>query len=389
MPYQRPSLSTLRAQAAADITSNVQGADGLLRFANLTVLGTVLAGLTHEQFGYLDYISKQSNPFTATDVYLEAWAALKDVFREPATAATGTATFPGAPGTVLPSGTAFARGDGYTYVTTAAGTVSGGGTVTVSAQAVLPGVDPVNYPGGGGGAGNMSAGTVVTLTIAVPGIQSNGSAATIFTGGADIEQDSALRSRMLQAYQNVPMGGAVGDYVRWALGVPGVTRAWCLPNGFGTGTVVVYPMLDQSESAHNGFPQGTNGISQYDTFPNGTPRGTVATGDQLNIANQVYAEQPVTALVYWCAPASNVINFTFSGIGTPSAATQLLIQAAINYVFLTQGSPIAGTSVDLSSIETAIGAIAGTQGFVINSPTGNIPNVTGQLPVLGTITYNP
>jgi uncharacterized phage protein gp47/JayE len=389
MPYQRPTLSTLRSQAAADINSNIEGGDGLLRFANLFVLGTVLAGLTHEQFGYLDWIALQANPFTATDVYLEAWAALKSIFREPATAATGTATFQGTVGYSLPSGSKFTRGDGYTYVTTAAGTVGAGGTVTVPAVAVLPGVDPVNYPGGGGAAGNTAAGTVVTLTVSVPGIQSTGTVATAFTGGADIELDGSLRTRMLQAYQNTPMGGAASDYVRWALAVPGVTRAWVSRNGFGTGTVVLYVMLDQAESGNNGFPVGTNGISANDTFPSGAPRGTVATGDQLNIANQIFVEQPVTALVYVCGPSPNAINFTMSGIGTPPLATQVAIQAAIGYVFLEQGSPIAGGKVYLSDIETAISAISGTEGFVINSPTGNIPNVAGELPVLGTITYNP
>jgi uncharacterized phage protein gp47/JayE len=44
--------------------------------------------------------------------------------------------------------------------------------------------------------------------------------------------------------------------------VPGVTRAWCAPNGFGSGTVVVYTMWDSAEAAHNGFPQGTDGVSQ-------------------------------------------------------------------------------------------------------------------------------
>ncbi|QAU23473.1 hypothetical protein EO087_05320 [Dyella sp. M7H15-1] len=142
-------------------------------------------------------------------------------------------------------------------------------------------------------------------------------------------------------------------------------------------------------AGHHGFPVGTHGISQYDTFPNGSLRGIAATGDQLTIANQIFPVQPVTALVYVCGPSPNAIDFTFSGMGTPSAVVQLAIQAAIHYEFLTQGEPIAGSSVDLSDIETAIAGISGTAGFVINVPTGNIVNVTGELPTLGTITYHP
>ena len=388
MPFSRPTLSDLRAQVAADIASGVPGADALLRFSNLNVVGTVQAGLSHLHFGYLDWISKQSNPYTATDEFLEAWAALKKIYRDPATAATGTVTFSGAAGTLLPSGTLLARGDGYAYQTTADGTVSGGGSVTVPAEAVLSPIDPVTNPTGNGAAGNTAAGTVITLATAVSGIQSSGIAATAFTGGADVELDDALRTRMLQAYQNVPSGGTTGDYVRWALAVPGITRAWCIPNGFGNGTVVVYAMLDASESGNNGFPVGTNGVSQYDKGYGGFPRGAVATGDQLTLADGIIPYQPVTALVYGVAPNPNTINFSITGLGTPSSVTKGLIAAAISSVLYDQGVPISGTSIALSAIESAIAAIAGTEGFVITSPTGNITNSNGELPILGTVTYS-
>lgn len=392
MPFSRPQLKTLLQQAAADISSGVQGTDGLLRFSNLNLLGKTVAGLANEQYGYLDYIALQTNPYTATDEFLEAWAALKNIFRKPANAATGTATFQGTSGYTIPAGTLLVRGDGYTYVTLAAGTVSTGGTVTVTAMAVLPPIDPVNNPTGSGAIGNTPAGTILTLQAPIQGIQSSGTAATAFTGGADVELDGALRTRMLLAYQTPPQGGAYSDYPQWALAVPGITRAWCSPNGFGVGTVCVYIMLDLSEAANDGFPQGTNGISPYDVFPSGTPRGTVATGDQLTAANGIYDEQPVTALVYAVAPVANPINFTITGLGTPSSATQEAIASAIDAIFLANGSPTPNAQnqpefVDIDLIWSAVAAISGTEGFVITSPSGNIPNVVGELPTRGTVAY--
>lgn len=388
MPYNRPTLSDLRTQVSSDISANILGADGLLRFSNLAVLGAILAGLTYLEYGYLDWISLQATPYTATGEYLEAWAALKGVYREPATAATGTATFNGTAGMDLPLGTLLARSDGYTYATTADGTVGGSGTVTVPAEAVLAPIDPVNNPTGNGAAGNGPAGTPLTLETAINGIASTGAAATAFTGGADVETDDSLRHRMLLAYQNPPQGGAASDYIEWALAVPGVTRAWVAPNGFGVGTVVVYIMLDTTEAANGGFPVGTDGVSQYDPGPQGVPRGTVATGDQLTVADVLIDEQPVTALVYICGPKPNAVHFTISGLGTPpSTSLQTAIAQAITSVMFEQGAPIGGTFVDLSSINAAIAAIAGTTGFVITQPTANIPNLTGELPVLGTVTY--
>jgi uncharacterized phage protein gp47/JayE len=239
-----------------------------------------------------------------------------------------------------------------------------------------------------GAFGNCAVGTVMTLGTSIAGISSTGSVTAAFTGGADIEQDDSLRSRMLFAYQNPPQGGAVADYVTWAGEVSGVTRAWCNPNGFGAGTVVVYAMLDSAEAANGGFPVGTNGVAASES------RGIVAAGDQLTIANYIYPLRPATALAYVCAPNKLTVNFAISGTASFSAATKALIQSAISGVFVMYGSPISSTAgqngaVALSYIESAIAAISGTAGFVITSPTANIQGTTGQLPVLGTITWNP
>ena len=373
MPFARKTLTELRADVAQDIAAALQGADALLRFSVLKILGTVQAGLAHLHYGYLDWIAQQAVPFTATDEFLEGWAALRSVYREAATSATGTVTFPGVVGTALPVGTPIVRGDGVAYTTTAAGVVGAGGTVTVAAAA-----DP-DPTGLTGAFGNTDAGTVMTLGSAVAGVQSNGTAATAFTGGADLETDDSLRTRMLDAYQATPHGGAQADYINWALAVPGVTRAWCAPNGNGDGTVVVYFMMDVSESAHGGFPQGTNGVATNET------RAAPATGDQLTVANALFPLRPVTALVYAVAPIQNVVNFTISGLAGSSATTQAAISAAISDVFLRDGEP--GGTIDLSSIESEIAAIALTQGFVITIPAGNIVCPAGSLPVLGVVTY--
>jgi len=386
MPYSRPTLTQQRALVAADISGSLPGSDALLRFSSLNILGTVLAGLAQEQYGYTDWVSLQANPFTATDEFLEAWAALKNVFREAATqaglAVPGQVTFPGSNGTSLPIGTPLVRGDGVGFTTTSAGVWSGS-SVTVNAVA---NADPTGLTGA---FGNCAVGTVMTLGTAIAGITSTGSVTTAFTGGADVEQDESLRSRMLQAYQNVPQGGAQKDYVTWALQVNGVTRAWCNPNGFGAGTIVVYPMLDVTEAANNGFPQGVSGVATLET--RGTP---TATGDQLNVANWIYPLRPATALVYVYAPSQQVVNFSITGTGSFSAATKALIASAIAGIFVLYGSPlstVAGQNgvIDMSYINSAIAAISGTQGFVVTVPNGNIVGTTGQLPVLGTINWLP
>ncbi|WP_244195494.1 baseplate J/gp47 family protein [Caballeronia arationis] len=359
----------MKAQVAADVQANLSGVSALLRYSVLRVITVVQAGLAYLHYGYLDWIAKQAVPWTATDEYLVGWGALKNVYQKPATAASGTATYTGTPGKTISAASTVVRGDGRTYSVQASVTVAGTGIATVSLVDLAAGA-----------AGNCDIGTALSLGTAITGIQSTGTASTAFTGGADVETTEAFQARVIAAYQASPQGGDQDDYVTWATAISGVSRAWCTPNGFGAGTVVVYFMMDEAESAHAGFPQGTNGVAT-----NEARTAAKATGDQLIVANAIYAVQPVTAMVYACAPVANPINFTISGLASASSATKAAVSAAISDVFLRKGAP--GGTVDISDVNSGIAAVAGTSGFVITSPTGNITSATGYLPTLGTVIY--
>jgi len=267
-----------------------------------------------------------------------------------------------------------ARSDSVTFTTQDTATVGAGGMVTVTVLADAAGE-----------AGNTPIGSLMTLGVAVDGIQSTGAVTAVITGGADQELDESLFNRMLDAYQATANGGSKSDYVTWAEAIPGVTRAWSRPNGFGVGTVVLYAMLDDANSAYGGFPQGQNGMSQKD---NRAALDSIATGDQLNIADTVFDQQPATAMIYACSPLANPINFTITGLTDASTDLRADIAAAITEVFLEQGDPTTDNpAVALSDIESSIAAISGTKGFVITYPAGNIANTIGHLPTLGVITY--
>ena len=371
MPFTRLVLSKIKSQIAADIQSALPGTDPLLRFSNLGITGSALANMVNSLYGYLDWISRQAVPFTSTEEFLYAWGALKNVIPLPAVSASnGKVTFTGQVGAIIPDQSIMSRGDGSTFTTQGQGTIGAGGTVAVSSTADIAGAD-----------GNTAIGSTMTLGIAISGINSSGSVTTTFSNGVDTETETAFRTRMLQVYQNPPQGGAQSDYETWAMQFAGVTRAWCKPSGMGVGSAVVYIMMDVTELAFNGFPQGTNGVATLET------RAAAATGDQLLVANHIYPLRPVTALVYVCAPAAQSVNFTISGLSTATVSTKALISDAIKNVFVQYGTPLVGV-VDLSYIEAAIAAIPSTEGFVITAPSGNIATTIGNIPTLGTITYS-
>lgn len=350
-----------------DITSSdLPNADGFLRRAVLRVLAWVQAGMAYLHYGYLDWIARQGVPFTCDSEFLGAWAGLKAVTRKPATAATGTWSGTGTNGTVLPSATPLQRSDGFTYTTTASATVSGG-VISAPFQAMAAGAS-----------GNTHSGTPMTLGTVIAGINGAGTASGNVIGGADQETDSALRTRMLQAYAAPPQGGDQTDYVEWALQVPGVTRAWCNPLGAGPGTVIVYTMFDIAELAYNGFPQGSNGVATAET------RASAATGDQLAVANYIYPLRPVTALVYSNAPAPQTLNFTVGGILSGQHAA---VTAALTALLVQRGSPLADTAIDQSDVDEAISAVVGTTQFRVTAPSFPQTPTLGNLFVLGTITF--
>ncbi len=377
MPFPRQTLSQLRAAVAADMAAELPGVDALLRYSNLGIVGTVQAGLANGMMGYLDWIALQSTPFTATDEYLEGWAAYKGVIRKPAAPATGTLTFAAASGTV-PIGTPINRTDGVAYASMSEA-IAVDGTVTVPVAAAVA-----------GSAGNCDAGTFFVLGAGVSGVNNGGSAAAAISGGVDIETDAELRSRMLIAFSAPAQGGSITDYANWALAVPGVTRAWIKPAAKGPGTLSILFMMDDAENAHAGFPQGTNGVSTYET------RDTVATGDQLAVADHVFGLQSVTALVYAVAPVPNTVTLTVAGLGGASTALQAAVNSAVSAALLSEGVP--GGVTNVSAIEAAIAAVPGTGGFVITAITcsagtitpgaaGNITSDDGALPVLGGIAW--
>lgn len=369
MPYARPTLSGLQETVASDIAASLKGSDALLRFSNLGITGRAQAGLANMHYGYLDWIAKQAVPFTCTDEFLEGWAALKGVFRLPPTSAAGVVTLNGAAGKSIPKGAGLARSDGVAFIATSAAVVAADGTVSVPVSAVA---DPAGLAGA---FGNTPVGAAMTLSQSIAGIQSTGAVSVEIKGGADLEGSDNLRSRMLAAYQQAPQGGGQTDYESWAKAVSGVTRAWCVANGFGLGTVVIFAMFDDVRAATGGFPLGTDGVAAAEK------RGIAANGDQLAVANALYGVQAAVGLVYAAAPIARPVDLTIQGL---PATLQAAVTAAVAGTLLTQGRP--GGTIPFGALWSAIATAVNGNAFTV-TPTADIVCDFGQLPVVGAISF--
>lgn len=381
MPFKRPELTELRRQNRQFLSSELSDTGQLMRFSNMGVLADVDAGMAHLHFAYLDYIARQATPYTSTDEYLAAWAALKTVYRKSAAAAhTDRYRIRGVSGSRVPAGAILNRADGYQYRLDSDGVVGDDGYGYVAITAKLP--DPAVDITGGGAKGNAPSGTVLTLDVSVAGVDVQGTVTDPLTGGADIEDEDIFRRRMLQAYQNPSEGGGDNDYIAWALAVSGVTRAWVKRRIMGPGTVGVYIMCDGDDRTNNGLPVGTDGISAMEDW--GT---TKATGDQGRVADAIFEVQPATALVWVCAPQKLPVDFTISGIAAAGKTTRKAIEEAISGVIFENGSPDGKGQILISELQYALSSIPDAAGYVMLKPDQNIHNQPGKIPVVGKVEY--
>lgn len=352
MPYSTPDYQAIRAAILRDIANQLPSANVALDgdyALRANAHGAAVEGLYQHQ----QWLARQIFPDTADADQLERHASLRGLSRNQATFAAGTITFSGTAGSAIPVGTEARTNGGIAFITTAGGTLSGGGTATVAAQAVASGA-----------AGNQTAATPLTLTAAPAGVQSAAAIGTM-TGGADLESDAALLARLLFVLRNPPCGGAAHDYTTWAMDVDGVSAAYVVPSRRGLGTVDVVIMTA------GGIP--------------GAPL-VASVQAALNTA------RPVTADVLVLAPTPVTVNVAAvltlaSGYTLAAVGAQLTANLVVYFASLAPGQ-----TAYLNRIRAVISDTAGVVDFNLTAPVANsaalLDATHSELAVLGTSTWS-
>lgn len=348
MAFIRPTLSELIVRIKNAITSRLTFDQ--LRRSDAEVYGKVMAGVSHELHGHLQFISDQVIYDTASAEYLDRWASIYlDVPRKPAAAAVGNITLTGNNGVVIPENTLLISIGGIEYSTdTEVVIVAGTATVAVIAET-------------GGLNTSLEVGSILSLVTPISGLNSTAIvAAGGIVGGADIESDSSLRSRLLTRIQKPPQGGAAFDYIAWALEVPGVTRAWVYPQELGASKVTVRFVRDDDASL---IPDA---------------------GEVTAVQDYIDARRPVTADLTVVAPVAVEVDFTIDVI-PDTTDVRAAVEAELLDLIKREGEP--GATLLLSHIREAISTAAGEFNYTMSTPSADVTHTTGQIPVMGTITW--
>ncbi len=301
--------------------------------SNIQALSFVQAVGLHGAYRYLrDFIARQAIPNKAVGEFLDGWLETYGMQRKPAAAAQGPATGTGVTGALLAAGT-LVQGAAGTQYRVSADVVVAAGVFSAQVVALVAGA-----------AGNAPGSTALSLVSPVAGIDSGWVAdvASGLSGGADQELDADAVYRLTQRLSSEPMGGSPADYARWALQVPGITRAWGVRNPGGATTAGVLIMAD----------------ANVDGLPTPTQRAMV-----LDYIRDPRRGPPDELFVI--IPSPVIVNIALN-LSPDTAAIRAGVSAAIKDLFFREAVP--GGSIPHSHLSEAISLVVGEYNHTISGP---------------------
>ena len=359
MPWSTLTLRETR-KLTRDYVLSQLGAKAMIPNSVLRIMSDAMAGLAHLTLLYLDWLAKQLMPDTAEQEWLDRhgqiWLVNADgsTGRKAATYASGTIQFEGDVGVNVPIGTLLKSGAQVEYQLIAPATIGSGGLGNAEAVALVAGA-----------VGNLPDGTNLDFV----GGPINGVRLVTclgdMSGGVEQETDEQLRERILFRIQNPPMGGSEADYVRWAMAVPGVTRAWAAPE-IGPGTMTVRFLMDDLYPENYGLPQEADIEAVYD---------------------YVNSKRPVTVLdCFVMAPILYFYDVTISELTNDDASVRGSIEESIKEMEFERSKP--GQTWYRSWVDEAVSQAIGEETHELAFETVEMP-APAYMPVLGTILYVP
>lgn len=293
-------------------------------------------------------------------IYLDLHAQLRGLTRKEAQYATGTITFTGTEGTLIPAGYMCAtesKNDiaSKDYITLEDCTIGADGTVTVSARASLAGSN-----------GNTAANTIVINSTAyddVTGVTNQ----VQFKGGYDEESDESLYERisdfdMTQGDSNI---GNPSDYKRWAEEVPGTGQANVIRSRDTSGLVTI--VLTDG----NGEPASTTlctSVYNHIMSPNDESKRLAPCGAFLSVIPPTTEMLTITATVELTS-------------GTISTVKAEFVKALKEYF----PTAISNKEVLYNKIANILGDISSVYDFsslTVNGGTSNIVLADGTFPTV-------
>ena len=294
----------------------------------------------------------QLMPDTAEAEFLIRHASIWGVFRRPATKAVGYAVFTGIAGTAVPAGLDMRLPGGGLGVTSAAGVIGGGGTVTIAVEAAEGGV-----------LGNSAGGATLPIVTVQAGLDPQLAVLDDdgMAGGAEEENDVSLLARVLVEIREPGHGGNKNDYRVWVQNAFAVAKVETVPLWVGPGSVGVIVATGTAVAPAVPIP------AELDAM-----------------ATHVEVLRPVTAEVYLRPVVLLPVPIQIA-IVPDTAAVRAAVQGAAAAHFAAEAE--IGQRFPRSRLSEAISAASGEYRHYFTAPAGDIVPARDALPTLGAFSW--
>jgi uncharacterized phage protein gp47/JayE len=257
--------------------------------------------------------------------------------------------------------------DTFTYSVDAGAASPATGTITATFNTASIEVTSDDF----GQDANVDAGTAVTLSSPIAGV--NDTAYVQYdglTGGTDSETDSDFRNRYIERWQNPVTLFNDAAIETKAKEISGVTRVWIEDATPALGQVTIYFVRD-----------------------NDTPIIPSA-GEITEVKNNILTIKPALPAdsdIIVSAPTAVTVNFTFTAISPDTTTMRTSIESNLTQLFA-EDTEIGVDLLESRYLGAIINTIDTTTGqkldtFSLSTPSGDISISSGQLAVLGTITF--
>ncbi len=278
--------------------------------------------------------------------------------RRYATYATATLRVVAGSGAIL-AGALFSTASGVEFYATTDGTYTEGDTFPVRAYLA-------------GESGNVEAGTITYMPVAISGIGAVTNDAPA-TGGYDEESDEELRERYYDDLRNPNNGGNQQAYIAWALSVPGVGRVRIFPQALGDNTVEVCIVDTSMEPADSSLIDQVQEL--IDPNKNGDGAGEAPIGAVCTVT---------TATTVTIAVQATVVLAEEGTLETVKAAVAANLTEYLQEIAFAKGTTYVSYA-QLSSVVSATEGVLDQSGLQVNGGSANIPLTDRQVPVLGEV----
>ncbi len=318
----------------------------------IDALACAIAGVSYGQYGYQDLLFRQLHPETCSESWLYLHANRHDTPRLLPTFATGSVQFVELGGTVVvPKGTLLTDAVGNEYETSE----EQYSNVAISVTALVSGTDS-----------NLPAGSMLTLSEGLEGIDPSQVESLGISGGSDIEELEHWRARVVVAFEKNDLIGKAEDYEAWAKSAHSdVDYAWALDNTPERGMVEVY-------------------IGSRTDDP-------TLSDEVVSLVQQTFEEKrlagchPIALL-----PEHVLLDIEIQGIEDQSirddvvTALQTLVKNKMGKINDSTGLP---ESITPTEIVLTVSTV--TTNFIVKAPTDEISIGNNQIHVLGEMTWTP